>query len=165
MKELGRKRCREEAQLAADGGGMCVLHFLPSAEVHHTASRRCNACVALTKPFSTLWSVYSARWMALGKPGMLPCMPFQLPTSQLGPTARLGRLCFIEWSAKRLDYGLQFPEVFFNLPKIVTPATSHTCPCLFLSAGYEVWLLQCVCIQGFSSLDCFSTFIMKVTPT
>lgn len=56
--------------------------------------------------------IVTGEW-PLGILGMLPLPPFQLPTPQLGPTVGLFRLCFTEWSAKGLDYGLHFPEIFF----------------------------------------------------
>lgn len=153
---------RNKAQLAADGGGMCLL--LSSVSWRTAHCRHTSACSAPTNLFSALWPLCRAEWTVPGQTGFLSFTPLQLPTVWLWPTAGSFRLQFTEWSAKGFHYSLQFPEISFLVcSKILKAATSQTCPCLVLPVGYKVvCLLRDVCKLGFSCLDCFYMFIMKV---
>lgn len=155
---------RNKAQLAADGGGMCLLRVLLSAEAHHTANGRCER---LQRTQETILDLVTCLWCRANGPWANRCAAFHtLPTSHstTGTHRRVVQaVVYLNDLLRGLTTVSSFQR-FFSLSKILMPATSQTCPCPFLPAGYKVvWLLRCVCIQGFSSLACFYMFIMKVT--
>lgn len=129
---------RNKAQLAVDEGAMCLLCFLLSAEAHCIAKR----CECLGHTYETLLR-------------FVPCLHCQAN----GPWANRVRC---------LSHPSNLPLHSWDPVQGRSPVVYISDLCVsvwvFLPAGYKVVsLLQCVCIQGFSSLDCFYMFIMKVT--
>lgn len=169
MKELDRKRWKQREEQSPAGCGQRRNVSPPISSVSWSTSH-CKQemwmFVGHLQNHSRLCNPFILPGKRpLGKLGTLPFAPFQLSTPGLGPTSGSFGLWFTKWSVKGLDYGLKFPGIFQSVQN--TFCLQHLRPVhifFFLPAGYKVvWLLQCVCIQGLSSLDCFYMFIMKVT--
>lgn len=145
---------------------MYLLQFHLSAEAHHIANRRCEC---LRGTYKTILDFVTHLYCQANGPweNWVRCLsaPSNFPLHNWDPLQGRSGFGLPNDLLRGLIMVSNF-QGFFSLSKIIFACSISdlSTSFFFLPAGYKVvWLLQCVCIQGLSSLDCFYMFIMKVT--